>query len=82
MHSGEDEISANTTYNSIIQAREAAELHARHTTRKKKNSLWEGKRVVEKRDALQAVLKGTNEELRHKASKVEDAKNYLDRAYA
>ena len=82
LHSGEVEISANTIYNSIIQAREAAELHARQTPRKKKMSLWEGKGVVEKRDALQAVLKGTSEELRPKASKVEDAKNHLDRAYA
>ena len=37
--------------------------------------------VVQKRGALQDVLKGTSEEVRPKASKVEDAKD-LDRPYA
>ena len=37
--------------------------------------------MVEKRGALQHVLKGTSA-VRPKASKVEDAKKDLDRAYA
>ena len=81
MLSNEDKNSANTIY-SIFQAhREAAELHVPHIPRNKK-SLWEGKKVVEKRGAQQDVLKGTSEEVRPKASKVEDAKKDFDRAYA
>ena len=68
-------------YNHIIQAhREAAELHVPYKPRNKK-SLWEGKKVVEKRGPLQEVLKGTSEEAHPKASKVEDAKKDLNRAY-
>ena len=37
-----------------------------------RKSLWEGRKVVQKRGSLQDVLKGTNEEVRPKASKVED----------
>ena len=68
-------------YNNIIQGQgETAELCVRHKPRNKK-SLWEGKIVVEKRGALQEVLKGTSEEVRPKALKVEDTKA-LDRSYA
>ena len=81
MWSNEDENSANTTYNNIFQAhREAAELHVSHKPRNKK-SLWEDRKVVQKRGALQDILKGTSQEVRPKASRVEDAKD-LDRAYA
>ena len=67
----------------IIQAdREAAELHVPHKPGNKKKSLWEGKKVVQKRGALQDVLKGISEEVSPNASKVEDAKRDLDRAYA
>ena len=38
-------------------------------------------KMVQKRSALQDVLKGTNEEVHRKASKVEDAKKDLERAY-
>ena len=48
----------------------------------RKPSLWEGKKVVEKKGALQDILKSTSEEVRPKASKVEDAKKDLDRAFA
>ena len=61
---------------------ETDELHVPHKRRNKKKSLGEGKKVVEKRGVLQKVLKGTNEEVRPKASKVEDAMKDLDRAYA
>ena len=74
LQSNEDENSANTVYKNIIQAhREAVELHVPDKPRNKKKSLWEGKEVVEKRGALQDVIKGTSEDVRPKASKVEDA---------
>ena len=73
--------SASTVYNNIIQAyREAAELHVPSKPTTKKKSVWECKKVVGKTGALQDVLKGTNEEVRPKASKLEDAKKDLDRA--
>ena len=70
----EDENSAITIYDNIIQAhQEAAELHVPHKPANKKKSQWEGKKVVEKRGVLQDVLKDTSEEVRPKASKVENA---------
>ena len=49
----EDENSANTIYNNIIQVhREVAELRVPHKPRNKQKSLWEDKKVVEKRGAL------------------------------
>ena len=82
MHSYEDEHSANMIYKNIAQAhREATEVHVPHKPRNKK-SLWEDKKVVEKRGALQGVLKGTSEDVSLKASTVEAAKKDLDRAYA
>ena len=82
MQSNEDENSANTIYNNIIQAhREATKLHVPHKLRNKKKSLWEGNKVVEKRVALHDVLKGTSEEESPKASKIEDTMKDLDRAY-
>ena len=81
LQSNEDENRANTIYNIIQAHREAAELHVLHKPRNKKKSLWEGKKVLEKRVALQDVLKSTSEEVCPKASKIEDAKKDLDRAY-
>ena len=73
MQNNEDENCANTIFNNIIQAhREATELHVPHKPRDKKKSLWEGKKVVEKRGALQGILKGTSEQIRPKASKIEE----------
>ena len=57
-------------------------MHVPHKPRNEKKSRWEGKKVVEKRGALQDVLKGITGEIRPKALKVEDAKKDLDRAYA
>ena len=59
--SNEDKNSANTIYNNITQVhREATELHVPHKAKNMK-SLWEGKKVVQKRDALQDVLKGISD---------------------
>ena len=81
MRSAENENSANTIY-SIIQAHQkAAELHVPYKPKNKK-PLLETKTVVEKRCALLDVLKGTRDEVLPKASKVEDAKKDLGRAYA
>ena len=80
LQSNEEENWANTIYNIIQAHRVSAELHVPHKPRNKK-SQWEGKEVVEKRGALQDVLKGTSEEVRPKGSKAEDEK-YFDRAYA
>ena len=49
MQSNEDENSANTVYNNIIQVyQEAAELHVDlpHMPRNNTTSLWEGKKMV------------------------------------
>ena len=83
MQSNEDENSANTIYNNILQAhQEAAELHVPHKPRNKKKSLREGKKVIEKRGALQDVLKGISEDVHPKTSRVKDARKDRDRAYA
>ena len=71
-----------TRYNVFQAHREAAELHVPHIPGNKKKSSWESKKVVEKRGALLDVLKGTSEEVRPKASKVQEARKDLDRAYA
>ena len=69
LQSNEDENSDITIYNIIQAHREAAELYVPHKPRNKK-SLWEGRQVVEKRCALQSVLKGTSEGVHPKASKL------------
>ena len=66
-------------YNIIQAHREAVERHVLHTPRNKQ-SLWAHKKVVEKRGALQEVLKGTSEEARLKAPEVEDAKKDVNGA--
>ena len=54
----EEDTTADTMYNNIIQAhQEAAEMHVPLKPRKKKRVLWETNNIIKKREALHQTFK-------------------------
>ena len=78
----EEDTTADTMYNNIIQAhQEAAEMHVPLKPRKKKRVLWETNNIIKKREALHQTFKNDSNNSSSENKSIKQAKIDLDNAY-